>query len=239
MPTPRAPRRPRGAPGPQGARAARAQARPAWRRGAPPAPGRCISFVPPCSARWDSRDTGHVYSRDTGRGNSRSRGEHAPHDGTACSAETPGATALRNGACAAGRCSVRRGEGTRRVQLVRRDGRDVSTLYGREGGGGGGAAGRGGPAGGGSGRRPRSRAARARARAPAWWRRQRPAVGQDQRPIRTGRSLNAACSVREGEMCVRFAPSDLPPLPPPPRTKWTRRVPHPVLIGHAASLTPY
>ena len=30
-----------------------------------------------------------------------------------------------------------RGKGTRRVQLVRRDGRDVSTLYGREGGGGG------------------------------------------------------------------------------------------------------
>ena len=29
------------------------------------------------------------------------------------------------------------------------------------------------------------------------------------------------------------------PSPPPPRTKWTRRVPHPVLIGHAASLTPY
>ena len=27
------------------------------------------------------------------------------------------------------------GAGTRRVQLVRRDGRDVSTLYGREGGG--------------------------------------------------------------------------------------------------------
>jgi len=26
---------------------------------------------------------------------------------------------------------------------------------------------------------------------------------------------------------------------PPPRTKWTRRVPHHVLIGHAASLTPY
>ena len=26
-------------------------------------------------------------------------------------------------------------------------------------------------------------------------------------------------------------------LPPPPRTKWTRRVPHPVLIGHAASLS--
>jgi hypothetical protein len=27
--------------------------------------------------------------------------------------------------------------------------------------------------------------------------------------------------------------------PPPSRTKWTRRVPHLVLIGHAASLTPY
>jgi hypothetical protein len=27
------------------------------------------------------------------------------------------------------------------------------------------------------------------------------------------------------------------PPPPPPRTKWTRRVPHPVLIGHAASLS--
>ena len=27
------------------------------------------------------------------------------------------------------------------------------------------------------------------------------------------------------------------PPPPPPRTKWTRRVPHPVLIGHASSLT--
>jgi hypothetical protein len=28
-----------------------------------------------------------------------------------------------------------------------------------------------------------------------------------------------------------------PAPPPPPRTKWTRRVPHPVLIGHAASLS--
>ena len=27
------------------------------------------------------------------------------------------------------------------------------------------------------------------------------------------------------------------PPPPPPRTKWTRRVPHPVLTGHAASLS--
>jgi len=30
-----------------------------------------------------------------------------------------------------------------------------------------------------------------------------------------------------------------PPPPPPLRTNRTRRVPHPVLIGHAASLTPY
>ena len=30
--------------------------------------------------------------------------------------------------------------------------------------------------------------------------------------------------------------SSPPPPPPPSRTKWTRRVPHPVLIGHAASL---
>ena len=29
------------------------------------------------------------------------------------------------------------------------------------------------------------------------------------------------------------------PRAPPPRTKWTRRVPHPVLSGYAASLTPY
>jgi hypothetical protein len=27
--------------------------------------------------------------------------------------------------------------------------------------------------------------------------------------------------------------------PPPSRTKWIRRVPRPVLSGHAASLTPY
>ena len=29
------------------------------------------------------------------------------------------------------------------------------------------------------------------------------------------------------------------PPAPPPRTKWTRRFLHPVLIGHASSLTPY
>jgi hypothetical protein len=31
----------------------------------------------------------------------------------------------------------------------------------------------------------------------------------------------------------------LPLQSAPPRIKWTRRVLHPVLIGHAASLTPY
>ena len=43
-------------------------------------------------------------------------------------------------------------------------------------------------------------------------------------------------TVEEENKVVSLAPS---PPPPPPRTKWTRRVPRPVLIGHAASLTPY
>ena len=33
---------------------------------------------------------------------------------------------------------------------------------------------------------------------------------------------------------LRAAPPESVPSPPPPRTKWTRCVPHPVLIGHAA-----
>ena len=49
-----------------------------------------------------------------------------------------------------------------------------------------------------------------------------------------------------GALCTRIGRSlptgrraqiVLPPPPPPSRTKWTRRVPHPVLIGHAASLS--
>ena len=35
------------------------------------------------------------------------------------------------------------------------------------------------------------------------------------------------------------APTSSSVFAPPPRTKWTRRVPHTVLSGHAASLTPY
>ena len=37
---------------------------------------------------------------------------------------------------------------------------------------------------------------------------------------------------------MRRGPGGAPP-PPPLRTKWTRRVLHPVLIGHAASFNPY
>ena len=45
--------------------------------------------------------------------------------------------------------------------------------------------------------------------------------------------LTLAVYYSPGTLRSRAAP------PPAPRTKWTRRVPHPVLIGHAASLTPY
>ena len=44
------------------------------------------------------------------------------------------------------------------------------------------------------------------------------------------------CHVQSLRLLIGAPP---PPPHPPPRTKWTRRVPHPVLIGHAASLTPY
>jgi len=43
----------------------------------------------------------------------------------------------------------------------------------------------------------------------------------------SGRGASSACTVGG------------PTAPPPRRTKWTRRVPPPVLIGHAASLNPY
>jgi hypothetical protein len=66
------------------------------------------------------------------------------------------------------------------------------------------------------------------------------------RPARApflGRRSPAGSSPREGAgrtpRAAAGAGAPLTGRPPPPRTKWTRRVPHPVLIGHAASLTPY
>ena len=78
------------------------------------------------------------------------------------------------------------------VQLVRRDGRDVSTLYGRGG----------------------------------------DVCKVGQRPVRGCARWSARSAVGPAAPNPRAAP------PSPPRTKWTRRVLHPVLIGHAASLTP-
>jgi hypothetical protein len=69
------------------------------------------------------------------------------------------------------------------------------------------------------------RAAAARARARCVRRRPRDHVAEHLRPaLELSRAADAA---------------DAEPTHPPPRTKCTRRVPHPVLIGHAASLTPY
>ena len=48
-------------------------------------------------------------------------------------------------------------------------------------------------------------------------------------------SYGAGASATRVDVFRDWVPS--PPPPPPPRTKWTRRVPHPVLIGHAASLS--
>ena len=44
------------------------------------------------------------------------------------------------------------------------------------------------------------------------------------------RAADAIATETDREASIQ-APS---PPSPPPRTKWTRRVPHPVLIGHAA-----
>ena len=55
-----------------------------------------------------------------------------------------------------------------------------------------------------------------------------------------GRRQRGARRARRGRarrlLCAPARRRALPP-PPPSRTKWTRRVPHPVLIGHAACLT--
>ena len=54
---------------------------------------------------------------------------------------------------------------------------------------------------------------------------------------RSGMTARAERAVAGGDsvLVVRRPPARAPPPPLPPRTEWTRRVPHPVL-GHAASL---
>jgi len=56
-------------------------------------------------------------------------------------------------------------------------------------------------------------------------------------------SARARPCAQEAAAAARLAEAEAarkaPPPPPTSRTKWTRRVPHPVLSGHAASLTPY
>jgi hypothetical protein len=55
---------------------------------------------------------------------------------------------------------------------------------------------------------------------------------------RGDRGPRARAPRRRGYAPGRASPRAAAP-PPVLRTKWTRRVPHPVLTGHAASLTPY
>jgi len=56
------------------------------------------------------------------------------------------------------------------------------------------------------------------------------------RTVGAGAGRASRAEVR-AEWAVTAPPAEEVSPPPPPRTKWTRRVPHPVLIGHAASLT--
>ena len=111
-----------------------------------------------------------------------------------------------------------RAGGTRRVRLVRKEGRDVSSQYGREGGGG---------RVGGEARNlsvdlaPSSYAA---ARGP-------PGRGG-------GGGPGAVAHRRAAPGAARGRRRRCAPLPPP-GTERTRRVPSPVLSGHVASLPPY
>ena len=84
-----------------------------------------------------------------------------------------------------------------------------------------------------------------------------PRVSNVRHPVRLhevhsrGRRAGGGLGEREGEgglgvhktsLSFPFPLYDLSTPPPPPpvlRTNWTRRVPRPVLIGHAASFTPY
>jgi hypothetical protein len=83
-----------------------------------------------------------------------------------------------------------------------------------------------------------------RAHERAWERESLPAAaGPGPHQPRGGRADGRATGQVHDELILE-GPADsadkafqeVSPPPPPPRTKWTRRVPHPVLIGHAASL---
>ena len=83
-----------------------------------------------------------IYSKDTQRGDSREKSpaSFAPHprDRGGVGWGRAGGAERRKGATSHSSCSAQltpKRACSRRVQLVQRDGRDVSTLYGREGGG--------------------------------------------------------------------------------------------------------
>jgi hypothetical protein len=54
-----------------------------------------------------------------------------------------------------------------------------------------------------------------------------------------GAGVEAAVQRRRAQRRAEKRARGAEQAPPPLRTEWTRRVPHSVLIGHAASLTPY
>jgi hypothetical protein len=67
-----------------------------------------------------------------------------------------------------------------------------------------------------------------------------PATPRSRRPLLTrARVRGGGAQVRVDVLATDWQQAAVWGPPPPSRTKWTRRVPHPVLIGHAASLTPY
>jgi hypothetical protein len=64
------------------------------------------------------------------------------------------------------------------------------------------------------------------------------AAGSDHSLLVTDAGDLLACGANSGGQ-LGLRGTNRTHIPPPPRTNRTRRVPHPVLIGHAASLTPY
>jgi hypothetical protein len=118
--------------------------------------------------------------------------------------------------------------GTRRVRLVREEGRDVSSQYGREGEGGTR----------GDTHRVQRRGHMSAERLPH----RLPSHHHLRARRGTLRSPGPPRDAQQREVPPRghSAQEELHPPPPPPyRTERTRRLSPPVLIGHAASLTPY